>query len=1036
MSRVVVLLCAVVCVGRMVFGVVVPGEYWVAPDGKEDAAYTQEEPGAFPVSKVVREARRKAGLGEPKMMTTVFAKGIYEFAKIFPANPKNGVALEIWTRGGVLTNVLKSATGNPADVVFEGRGFNARALMLNGVGPHSVSGITFRNFSTKDDGGAIVIGNGFACGGFWADIRDCVFERNRAGHDGGAVWGPAEIRNSRFIQNAAMTGCGGAFYGSRAEHVKPRGLAENCVFVDNVAPEYHVRTADTTIAAYVTVRDSTVESWRRDLFGKTKGPFTDRIVLSPGDDFLAARDRLRAERSRKGNAEIVLKDGYYVITNAIALNGLDSRLTIRAEHLGKAVVTAASIIPGWGFRRDGNLVRAKVDDACRVMLTNAVRPVLSVDGVAMTHARWPDVGGVLVTEKNLSADKKGLVLPDNRAAKWTFDGAKIEGFGMTRQYVSGGRIVTGYDAMTKALCFKDSIGAGMRFFFHGVIEEVDRPGEWAYDAKTGEIVLCPLEGFSAKSTVALGLHGRGLFDITGDGVRIVGLAFTAVPGSRDPAIIFRNGSDCAVEGCFFTAFGGEIICLSGRNDVVKSCDFIDNYGCCVRVDGGDKKSLTPGGCVVDNCLFTRPCAMRDGFAVGAVRLDGVENRVSHCVINNTREHAMDWSGFGCVVEYCRMFDANLEFRDSAVVYSPGCGQSSYGCHFRFNDISGAPGLSHGIYPDDFSSGHRIYGNVVRNVGWSGIFLGGGRNNLISNNVVTATGSMALHNDNRGLFWPAWADREKWHQDAVRQIDYVDGPIGKRWPEFARWREDGELMFGNVDNVWVNNIVIDSPNTQDQVCLDKYIPKERQVSSGNVSVGLRRAPCTDVWRFGGFSTLDLRDGKKRLFKDVPPMKMVRRADGLEAFAYEKGDFNPADAAFLKKSVPGFKPIPWDKIGLYKDAWRKTLPALKPLDYAASADGAGSAGSELVRVKSKDFGTVAVKEAGLHHCWAKVRTGTSVKVSAAGENFMVKATGKKDAMVWVKVGEAMLPAGFTVVSAPKDDVDEIVLVNDQDWTPERK
>ena len=34
MSKVFVMLCAAVCVGGTLFGAVVPGEYWVSPDGK------------------------------------------------------------------------------------------------------------------------------------------------------------------------------------------------------------------------------------------------------------------------------------------------------------------------------------------------------------------------------------------------------------------------------------------------------------------------------------------------------------------------------------------------------------------------------------------------------------------------------------------------------------------------------------------------------------------------------------------------------------------------------------------------------------------------------------------------------------------------------------------------------------------------------------------------------------------------------------------------------------------------------------------
>lgn len=1023
----------------LAIGAIVPGEYWVSPDGKPDAEYTRESPGSLAGLDAVHGKRAQAtGKPDPRQVKTVLAKGTYRLADILTnLDPKREAAFQCWSTEGT-TNILAGATGDATDVVLDGTDFPRRALWINGISRHRIEGITFRNFATKGNGGAVIVGNHFACGDFHARIDNCVFQRNSATGDGGAVWGRVEVRNSRFAQNTSLTGRGGAFYGSPAENGL-RALAERCTFVDNLAPEFDESRGvpaftHTTLAGWIRTKDNTVESWQRDVFGKTQGPFTERVVLKPDDDLVAARDLLRRERSRKGRAEIVLKDGWYVFTNALALTGRDSRLTIRAEHPGKAFVTAGPIFRGSQFLKSGGLLELPVSDDCHAFLTNAVRPVLSVDGVAMTHARWPNVGGWVVPKDAVSEkDRAHVKMTDARVASWTFDGAKIEAFGMTGQYSAGGFVVNGYDAAPQTLAVKGSVWPGMRLFFHGVKEEIDQPGEWAYDAKARKILLMPTAAFSPESRVALGVHAKGLFDITGDGVRIEGLRFTAVPGGKDAPIRLTCGTGGVIVGCSFTAFGGNAVFLGGMSNVVQSCDFADLYGTGVTLRGGDKRTLRPGCNAVDNCFFDRPAVMRDGFSKGAVEMDGVENRVSHCVIHDTREHALDWSGFGCIVEYCRMFDANLEFRDSGVVYSRGCGQSSYGCHFRFNDISGAPGLSHGIYPDDFSSGHLIYGNVIRNIGWGAIFLGGGRDNLISNNVITATGAMALHNDNRGLWWPAWKDREKWHKDAIRLLDYVDGPIGKRWPAYAHWIDDGTNMFGNVDNTWVNNIVIDSPNTQDQACHDIFIPLNRQVSRGNASFGLRSAPCKDVWRFGGFTVTDLRNSSEQIFVNVPPRRTMKRPDGQELFRYERGDFNLAPNSAVRKAAPGFLPIPWDKIGLYTDAWRKTLPVLDPLDYAESAGGSENAGAELIIVKVKDFGTVAVREAGLHLCWAKVRAGTSVSVVVAGEDFTVKGEGKPAESVWVKVGEVMLPAGYTTVSAPRGGVDEIVLAADPKWTP---
>ena len=1033
---------------------VVPGEYWVSPNADALAAYTKESPGSC---SGLAAARKRRGEKDVTQHNIVFTSGTYAFSKLFPnVTEKDSAAICLFATDA--TNVFRGATGRAEDVVFDGTDFPTRAVTINGTWPIFVKGITFRNFHSADRGGAVCVGDQYAAGKFHAEISDCVFVRNSAEKDGGAVFGGVVIRDTRFVQNIARTGCGGGFCGAYAQHVRPQGLVENCTFSDNVAPEYYKpRLFDTSIAGWCTVSNSTVESWRRDLFGREDGPFVNSMRVTDVDSLLAARDRLREVRDRRGTAEIVLADGMYVVTNVVLLGGLDSRLTIRAEHPGKAVFANGFAIKGSEFRKASlvpNVVRrlpetgrhsalvADVPKEYGAVLAKEVRPQLSVDVRAMTHARWPNVGGVVIPKGAVSKDKTIVQFGEKRFANWAFD-APVEAFGMTGQYSSGGLRVTGYDAAAEGLAMPQA-DDGMRVFFHGPVEEIDEPGEWAYDATNGKIVLWPDKSFNPRSMVAVATSDAAFFRVTGDGVRLEGLVFTASL-ARDAAVVVDGGSrGAAVVGCSFSAIRGDAISVDAFECRVQSCDFVDVGGCGVRVTGGDKRQLVSGGNAVDNCLFERVCKMRDGFADGAVNLDGVENRVSHCVVRDIREHALDWGGYGCVVEYCRFYDANLEFRDSGVVYAPG-GPRSFGCHFRYNDVSGSPGLSHGIYPDDMSSGHRIYGNVVRNVGWGGIFLGGGRNNLISNNVITAVGGMALHNDNRGLFWPAWADREKWHLRAVADFDYVDGPVGKRWPEFARWREDGTNMFGNVDNVWVNNIVIDSQNTQDQVCLGKFIPQNRQTSSGNVSVGLRRVPCKDVWRFGGFSVLDLRGWENRLFKDVPPMKKVSRTDGLEVFVYEKGDFNPVNLEFLEKSVPGFKPIPWDKIGLYVDMWRTTVSEPVSIfagwDTAEGAEG-GNVASDVVRVSlaGKRELVVPVRKAGVYYCWAKT-AAASVAVNVAGQDFNIPANSSATSRRWTKLGQVMMAAGYSTVTIKgvqdgQMDLVEVVLTQTYDWTPETK
>ena len=185
--------------------------------------------------------------------------------------------------------------------------------------------------------------------------------------------------------------------------------------------------------------------------------------------------------------EIVLKDGYHSVSDLIEIGPEHNGLTIRAEHPQRAVVVAGEVFPARMFVKTGDVLRLRVSDNLHAVLVKAVRPVLSVDGVAMTHARWPNEG--YWTVPRLPArGMKMMPFPSARAAKWLPDGvgeedgldiievAPIEAFGMTGAYVSGGVIVKSVDRQMKTLDLYGMVQQGRRFLFHASPAEIDRQG--------------------------------------------------------------------------------------------------------------------------------------------------------------------------------------------------------------------------------------------------------------------------------------------------------------------------------------------------------------------------------------------------------------------------------------------------------------------------------------------------------------------------------------------------------------------------------
>ena len=577
----------------------------------------------------------------------------------------------------------------------------------------------------------------------------------------------------------------------------------------------------------------------------------------------------------------------------------------------------------------------------------ATYPMLAIDGHRMRLAEWPNAPAYH------KQDKEGFVGPDwirppsPRAAKWNLgESNRIFVFGFimgTCTYAQTMRELVPQNDLElseadetdgddvgvsvkpkseKTFRFKKGWGQikpGSRYRFVNVMEELDAPGEWCYDQPSGTIVFIPPEGFSADSVIALGTASDHFFRIEGDGNRVEGLRFCAKIGL--PALCVDGGRSNVVEGCTFSAMDAYAVYASGRGTAIRSCDFRELSGGGVKMQGGSLASGERGGNAVENCIFEDCCLMRYGWGYGGVTLGGFGNAVRHCLFRRFVEEAMSYSGFGHTVEYNRFYDTSVEFTDAAAVYVGGI--ATYGNVFRYNDVGSAPKYCNAWYGDNMSCGNAVYGNVFRGYGHYGAFLGGGRDNVVSNNVFLAGGG-AVHIDNRGLFWPEWKERDKVHEGLCR-AGYTNALAKALYPRFARMKEDGELMCAPVDNAWVNNLVLDMKwGLADlQICAKKTFPLERLHSEGNVYLRLRGGKKeVKFWKLGGFKLIDgtpdapLDPG----FVDLPSEEITQ---DKSHFVFRKGDFNLKPDSLVKKEIPGWQPIPWDKIGPYADRWRKTV-----------------------------------------------------------------------------------------------------------------
>jgi len=469
--------------------------------------------------------------------------------------------------------------------------------------------------------------------------------------------------------------------------------------------------------------------------------------------------------------------------------------------------------------------------------------------------------------------------------------------------------------------------AGQRFYYLNVLEELDQPGEWFLERKTGMLYFWPpsepvgrdsVEPVPDRSNASnasvpsasnntgahsarapspsrgkvgstesrpttetvLSLLDQPLIKLTGAShVTVRGVVLEATRGS---GVEIRGGVGNRIASCLLRNLGNlGVVIDGGTNHGVASCDVFDTGDGGVSLSGGDRQTLTPGGHFVENCHFQRQARWSKCYAP-AVQLSGVGQRVSHNLMHDHPHCAILFTGNNHLIEFNDIHHIALETGDVGAIYT-GRDYSFRGNRIRHNYIheTGGVGMgSMGVYMDDCVSGTEVFGNVFYKVHWA-MFIGGGRDHRVENNLFVDC-DPAVRADGRGLdSSPVWRDmvdsymrqqlaavpaalyRERY--PALKSLDAYYGPPG------------GPAIVGAAF---------------------KGVPPEGNVVARNVCVG----KWLDVGWHGKPEMFDMRDN----FVTTDPKQVGTAADGFRL---------PKDSPAWKQ---GFQPIPFDQIGPRPDA----------------------------------------------------------------------------------------------------------------------
>jgi hypothetical protein len=301
---------------------------------------------------------------------------------------------------------------------------------------------------------------------------------------------------------------------------------------------------------------------------------------------------------------------------------------------------------------------------------------------------------------------------------------------------------------------------GQRICFINVLEELDQPGEWFLDIKTGFLYFWPpadvLKNDAKSPEILLSTLARPLLKLS----NVTNVIFKRIDfeAGRGNAVEITGGANNGVVDCNIRNMGDwGVVVGGGFGHGVENCTFDNTGDGGVSLNGGDRQKLVPAGHFVENCRFSRQGRWSKCY-VPAVLMDGVGLRVTRNLIYDHPHCAILFTGNDHLIELNEIHHIALETGDVGAIYS-GRDYTYRGNRIRHNFIhhTGGVGMgSMGIYMDDCVSGAEIYGNIFYKV-QRAAFLGGGRDHQVLNNIFVEC-NHAVELDGRGLdASPTWRD---------------------------------------------------------------------------------------------------------------------------------------------------------------------------------------------------------------------------------------------------------------------------------------
>lgn len=362
--------------------------------------------------------------------------------------------------------------------------------------------------------------------------------------------------------------------------------------------------------------------------------------------------------------------------------------------------------------------------------------------LALQPARWPATGfsrapGVL------SADRLAarLTVDPGQASRWVGDaGLWVGGYFGTDYFFEAveGRATADGVLGLSPLKSKNPVQPKCRYYVYNSLADLAEPGRYVVDVARRRIYLIPTDPKTRSVEIAF---APLLVSLTN--AQDVRLDHLALERARGDAVVARNAAHVLLSDDFIGQVGGRgVVFAGGHDDVVQRSVIQDTGDMAVVMDGGDRKTLTPGGHVLSDSIVSRYAQIT--HTIAGVLTTGVGSKVSGNLITDAPFSAIVYGGNDHLIAGNEMARVVTEVSDFGAIYS-GRDWSARGDIIRNNflhDITPFEGDAilgghvevKGVYLDDMLSGQTVVQNVFDHVDQP-IYINGGRDNRVFDNVI-------------------------------------------------------------------------------------------------------------------------------------------------------------------------------------------------------------------------------------------------------------------------------------------------------------